>query len=51
VAELGNLLRDYADFELGRTPVSEVVVFSSQLDRSGPTYEALARARLGGAEV
>jgi 2'-5' RNA ligase len=47
VVELGNLIREHADFDLGRTTVSQVVVFSSQLDRSGPTYEALARAPLG----
>ena len=48
VGELGKLIGQYADFELGRTTVSEVIVFSSQLDRSGPTYEALARAELRG---
>lgn len=46
--ELARLLAEYADFEVGRTTVSEVVTFSSQLDRSGPTYEPLGRARLGG---
>ena len=46
VAELGNLIRQNAELELGRTLVSEVVVFSSQLDRSGPSYEALSRAPL-----
>jgi hypothetical protein len=48
VAELGELIGQHADYEAGRTAVSEVIVFSSQLDRSGPTYEALSRARLGG---
>ena len=48
VRELGELIRHYADFDVGRTTVSEVIVFSSRLDRSGPTYEALARAPLGG---
>ena len=43
-----SIIRERADFEVGRTTVSQVVVFSSQLDRSGPTYEALARAPLGG---
>ncbi len=47
VSELGELIRRHAEFEIGRSPVSEVVVFSSRLDRSGPTYEALARAPLG----
>jgi 2'-5' RNA ligase len=48
VLELGTLLGEYADFEVGRTRVTEVIVFSSELDRSGPTYEALARVALGG---
>lgn len=48
VAELGQLIREQAEAEVGRAAVAEVIVFSSQLDRSGPTYEALARAPLGG---
>jgi 2'-5' RNA ligase len=44
--ELARLLAEYADFEVGRTTVTEVVTFSSELGRSGPTYEALGRARL-----
>mgnify|MGYP001825645570 CR=1 FL=1 len=48
VLELGTLLGRYADFEVGRTRVGEVIVFSSELGRSGPTYEVLARAALGG---
>ena len=48
VVELGTLIRERADLELGRTRVSELIVFSSQLDRSGPTYDPLARAPLGG---
>jgi 2'-5' RNA ligase len=48
VVELGRRIGEHADFEMGRTAVSEVVVFSSHLDRSGPTYEALARPPLGG---
>jgi 2'-5' RNA ligase len=48
VAELGQLIEQRADFFAGRADVQQVVVFSSQLDRSGPTYEALSRARLGG---
>jgi 2'-5' RNA ligase len=46
--ELAKQIEEYADFEVGRTRVSEVIVFSSHLDRAGPTYEALARAPLGG---
>ena len=48
VGELGQLIRQHADFEAGRMTVSEVIVFSSHLDRSGPTYETLGRATLGG---
>ena len=48
VAQLGQLLQQHADFIAGRVQVSEVVVFSSQLDRTGPTYEPLSRAKLGG---
>ena len=47
VAELGQLLEQHADYIAGRVKVSQVVVFSSQLDRGGPTYEALSRAKLG----
>jgi 2'-5' RNA ligase len=48
LAELGQLLEQRADFLAGRITVSQVVVFSSQLGREGPTYEALSRAKLGG---
>jgi len=50
LAQLSDRLREHADFEAGRTHVRQVVVFSSQLDRSGPTYQALARAPLAGAQ-
>jgi 2'-5' RNA ligase len=49
IAQLGQLLEEYADFEIGRTPVSDVIVFSSTLGRGGPTYEPLGRAALRGA--
>jgi len=48
VAELGTRIAARGDLPLGRTHVAEVIVFSSRLGRSGPTYEALARAPLGG---
>jgi 2'-5' RNA ligase len=48
LAELGKLLREHEDFPIGLTRASEAIVFSSQLAPSGPTYEALARAPLGG---
>jgi len=47
-AELVELIRQNADYSAGRTTVRELVTFSSQLGRSGPTYEALGRARLAG---
>ena len=48
VAELGQLIQKHAEFEAGRTRVDEVIVFSSRLSFSGPTYEALARVPLAG---
>jgi 2'-5' RNA ligase len=48
LAELGRLLEQLADYEAGRMPVEELVVFSSELTRSGPIYEAMGRAALGG---
>ena len=48
LAELGELLRAAKDVEVGTMPVDEVVVFSSQLQPSGPIYEPLARTPLGG---
>ena len=48
VTDLGELVEQRADFPAGEVKVSQVVVFSSRLDRTGPTYEALGRAKLGG---
>jgi RNA 2',3'-cyclic 3'-phosphodiesterase len=48
LAGLSQLLQQHAALDTGVTPIGEVVVFSSQLDRTGPTYEALARARFQG---
>jgi 2'-5' RNA ligase len=45
---LVELLNDYADVDVGQMSVDEVVVFSSVLGRSGPTYEALAHVGLEG---
>ena len=41
-------LRAQQDFPAGRSPVEQVVVFASYLDRHGPTYQALHRAPLSG---
>ena len=48
VAELGRLVKQHADFAAGRLSVRQATVFSSQLTPSGPIYEALGRAKLGG---
>jgi 2'-5' RNA ligase len=48
LARLAELLAERADFEAGRSDVSEAVIFSSDLDRGGPTYEPLGHAALGG---
>jgi len=48
LAALSGLIQAKTDFTAGRTPINEVVVFSSQLSPSGPTYEALSRAPLAG---
>jgi len=47
MAQLGQLLDEYAQFEVGRVEVSQLVVFSSRLERTGPIYEALSRPKLG----
>ena len=47
VKQLGDLVQQNADFHAGRLTVSQVVVFSSQLARGGPTYDALCRGKLG----
>lgn len=46
--ELGQTLQQFAEFEAGRMPVEEAVVFSSTLKPGGPVYEAMDRAALGG---
>jgi RNA 2',3'-cyclic 3'-phosphodiesterase len=46
--ELGRLLQQFADYDPGRMPVEELVTFSSQLTPTGPIYEAMGRADLGG---
>ena len=46
--EFYQLLQQHAEVDVGQMSVDEVVVFSSVLGRTGPTYEALAHAGLGG---
>ncbi len=48
LAALSENLQALAEWEVGRFAVDQLVVFSSQLSRSGPIHEALARAPLGG---
>ena len=45
---LGELIQSAGDFETDLCPVREVTVFASFLDKSGPTYDVLGRATLGG---
>jgi 2'-5' RNA ligase len=49
ISALARLVQEHADAPIGRTPVEEVVVFSSQLKPTGAVYEALSRTPLGGA--
>jgi len=47
-AELGQRIEAQADFAAGTSTVREVVVVASYLSSTGPTYEPLGRAALGG---
>jgi 2'-5' RNA ligase len=44
--ELGRFVNQFFGFHAGDMTVSEVVVFSSRLERQGPVYEVLSRAPL-----
>lgn len=46
--DLVPLLQQNADVDVGLMSVDEILVFSSVLGRTGPTYEVLARVPLGG---
>jgi 2'-5' RNA ligase len=48
VAQLGQLVKQHADFQAGRMCVEKATVFSSRLQPGGPIYEVLGTARLGG---
>ena len=48
IEELGELVRQNADFASGLSTVYEVVIYSSDLGRDGPTYELLGHAELKG---
>ena len=43
---LGELVLQHDDFSVGKVIVDELVVFSSQLNKSGPRYTALAHTNL-----
>ena len=45
--QLTELMTQLEDIELGTTSLSEVVVFSSELEPTGPVYQALSRCPLG----
>ncbi len=47
VNEIGDLVQEYADFDIGRVAIDEAIVFSSELTRSGPIHQVLSRAALG----
>lgn len=44
---LVELLRTHQDWEAGRSSVSEVLIYSSTLEKSGPIYDVMGRAPLG----
>ncbi len=48
VNDLPDLLEENKEFPAGAMPVREIIVFSSQLDSTGPIYTPLGRARLKG---
>jgi 2'-5' RNA ligase len=48
IADLGRLVLENADFDGGFSGIYEVTVFSSELDRNGPSYEPLGHAELLG---
>jgi len=45
--DLGRLINDNGQFDGGVSNINEVLVFASFLDKDGPTYNVLGRARLG----
>ncbi len=49
IAELGELLVEHAEFEVGHMTVHKATVFCSTLTAAGPIYEVLGTAQLGGA--
>lgn len=48
VEHLVSMLREHQDDEFGPTTVEQLVIFSSELLPTGPVYEPMGRADLGG---
>jgi RNA 2',3'-cyclic 3'-phosphodiesterase len=48
ITELGKLVEQHSEFLVGRMTVPTVTVFSSTLTPSGPIYETIGTAQLGG---
>jgi 2'-5' RNA ligase len=48
IPQLGELLQQHRDYEAGAMFVSDVVVVSSELSRTGPVYDPLATIDLAG---
>ncbi|HAY79445.1 MAG TPA: RNA 2',3'-cyclic phosphodiesterase [Planctomycetaceae bacterium] len=44
---LVDLLRTHQDWEVGAWPISEVLIYSSTLEKGGPIYDVMGRAPLG----
>lgn len=47
IIELGELVKQHADFPAGMMKVEKVTVFSSKPTSAGPIYESIGTARLG----
>ena len=49
-AQLAQGLRDQQSFDAGRSMVDQVIVYASYLERTGPSYQAMSRIGLPGAQ-
>lgn len=48
IGPLGEKITEFAEFNAGTMRVSEIILFSSLLERQGPAYQVLGRAPLKG---
>lgn len=48
LGDLADLVQKYVDFQAGQVDVSQVIVFASYREKTGPTYDVLGRGPLGG---